>query len=206
MEVDVRLPDLPNPCISKCKVDTGAQGNVLPLRTFEKMFPNMMDGNTPRYGSLVKQAPFVKLQAYNGSEIVEVGKMQFGESSDWTVAEFFIAETPGPIIIGKKTSQILKIITINSMSEMTIRVIHNITQETVGIPDKESLLELYPDRFMGLGKFPGKYHIDMKPDAEPAIRPPRRYLIHLKGEIEAGITGMLEMDVLEPIPENESTE
>ena len=170
----------------------------------------MMDGNTPRYGSLVKQAPFVKLQAYNGSEIVQVGKIEmqlrFGESSDWTVTEFFIAETPGPIIMGKKTSQILRIITINSMSEMTIRVMHNITQETVGIPDKESLLELYPDRFMGLGKFPGKYHIDMKPDAEPVIRPPRRYPIHLKGEIEAEITGMLEMDVLEPIPENESTE
>ena len=82
-------------------------------------------------------------------------------------------ETPGPIIVGKKTSQILRIMTINSMSEMTTRVMNNITQDTVGIADQESLLELYPDRFMGLGKVPGKYHIDIKPGAEPVIRLPR---------------------------------
>ena len=75
MEV-VRLSDRPNPGILKCKADTLAQGNVLPLCIFKKIFPNMMDGNRPRYGSLVKQAPFVKLQAYNGTEVVQVGKIE----------------------------------------------------------------------------------------------------------------------------------
>ena len=58
---------------------------------------------------------------------------------------------------------------------------------------------------MGLGKFRGKYHIDMKPNAEPVILPPERYPIHVKGEIEVEITGMLVMNVLESIPENAST-
>ena len=52
------------------------------------------------------------------------------------------------------------------MSEITIRVMH-IKQETVVIQDQESLLELYADRFMDRGKFPGKYHINMKSDTEP---------------------------------------
>ena len=147
MEIDVKLPDLPNPCILKCKVDTGEQGNVLPLRTFKKMFANMMDRNTPVYGSLVQQAPFVKLQACNGSEILQVGKIgsSFDSASPVTgpFLSFSLRRLQGQFSFAKETSKILRIITINYIPDMTIRVMHNITQETVGIQDKESSLEFY---------------------------------------------------------------
>ena len=39
VHVDVRIPHLKLPAVLICKVDTGAQGNVLPLRSFKKIFP-----------------------------------------------------------------------------------------------------------------------------------------------------------------------
>jgi len=52
----------------KLKVDTGAQGNILTIRTFRRMFPEMLDSNDEPYiGSL--QAAERILTAYNGTHI-----------------------------------------------------------------------------------------------------------------------------------------
>ena len=42
-ELQIRLPDRPGTHILKAKVDTGAEGNTLPLWTFRRMFPDKID-------------------------------------------------------------------------------------------------------------------------------------------------------------------
>lgn len=208
--VNVRLPDNPDqPATMKCKIDTGAQGNVLPLRTFKKMCPSLVDGDgVPVVGGLVRRQPFTRLDAYNGTEIVQHGVVRLTiqcsqTHSDWITAEFYVAETPGPIIVGKTTSEQLRVITVN-IQELTLKVTQDMS--TSPIPDKKTLTSLYPGQFKGLGKFPGEYHIDIDPEAKPVVHAPRRYPIHLRSEIEEALDEMKRLDVIEPIPETESTQ
>ena len=52
--LNIELKDRPNiPATLKAKVDTGAQGNVLPLRTYKRMYPSYIaaDG-LPKRGTL----------------------------------------------------------------------------------------------------------------------------------------------------------
>ena len=42
-ELQIRLPDRPSTHTLKAKVDTGAEGNTLPLRNFRRMFPDTVD-------------------------------------------------------------------------------------------------------------------------------------------------------------------
>ena len=53
-----------------CKVDTGAVGNVMPLRVFQKLFPSWMDTNGKPTGL---QSTVTQLTAYNGSAIPQLG-------------------------------------------------------------------------------------------------------------------------------------
>ena len=39
---------------------------------------------------------------------------------------------------------------------------------------KEDLIKAYPDRFKGIGHFPGTYHITLHSDAKPIIHAPQK--------------------------------
>ena len=43
-ELQIRLPDRSGTHTLKAKVDTGAEGSTLPLRTFRRIFPDKVDG------------------------------------------------------------------------------------------------------------------------------------------------------------------
>ena len=93
----------------------------------------------------------------------------------------------------------------NAVHEVTLQVCE-VAQKHAPIPDIKTLQKLYPDRFEGIGSFPGRCHIDLKTDAEAVVCPPRKYPIHLKGEIQDELRKMEQLGVIEPIPENETTE
>ena len=52
------------------KDDTGAPGNVLPLRVFSSMFQEYIDNNIPKV-SVLEQCNKTKLTDYNGSIITQ---------------------------------------------------------------------------------------------------------------------------------------
>ena len=67
-ELQIRPPDRPGTHTLKAKVDTGAEGNTLPLRTFHRMFPDKVDDlGQPISGSTKTELTI--LTAYNGSSI-----------------------------------------------------------------------------------------------------------------------------------------
>ena len=208
VNVDTLIPGYNQVSKMKCKVDTGAQGNVLPMRTFKNMFPSLISPKGPVHGNILQKRPHVQLNAYNGTEINQHGsvnlKLRYGNDT-WHETEFFVADTPGSIILGKDASQLLNIITVNTVAELTLRV-SDIGTNAKPITDTSTLVNTYPDRFTGIGKFPGKFHIDVKPDVTPVVNAPRKYPIHLKDEIQAELDKMTKLGVIEPIPENESTE
>ena len=77
---------------------------------------------------------------------------------------------------------------------MTLRI----AEIKKSVPDTATLVSMYPYRFNSIGKFPGKFHIDVKPDIQPVINPPKKYPFHLKDKIQAELNKMTELDVIEP--------
>ena len=92
----------------RAKVDTGAQGNLLPIRTFNKMYP--LDSDRPHL-----QKNNTCLSVYDGSALQQYGKFELTISSgrNQTKATFYVVDTPGPILLGFPSSIALKLVTMH---------------------------------------------------------------------------------------------
>ena len=70
------------------------------------------------------------------------------------------------------------------------------------VKTKEQLKELYPELFIGIGRFPGKpYHIHTDPSVTPKQTPCRPIPVHLKETFKQEIDKMLKAGVMKPIHE-----
>ena len=70
-QIKVKLPNCDNPNVFlKAKVDTEAQGNILPLRIYRKMFPAHLDEDGLPKDTTPNQT---KLTVYNGTPVPQHG-------------------------------------------------------------------------------------------------------------------------------------
>jgi len=150
----------------RAKFDTGAQGNILPVRLYREMYPHQVDHN----GKLKPNALLssnVVLTAYGGSQIKHHGIVTipctYGRES--TLAPFYVTNIPGPAIIGLPTSTDLNLLQFNC----AIQTQHRHTsshgclkdktleqaKETTLIRDKQDLIAQYPECLMAAGSFKG---------------------------------------------------
>ncbi len=205
--LDVQPPGLKRDDYTlKLKIDTGASGNTLPLRTFHQM-----------YGTNQKQLPFlqpahnVKLTVYNGQEITCVGKLdmpcQF-RSSGWKVATFYVVDVPGPAVVGLPTSRELNLVTINTDA---IGITKGMPAKSILKPKTtlkgklhsiDDLRREYPNQFDQIGNFPGEAKLLLKDDAEPFIDAPRKCSIHLKDKLRAELQSLVEQGVIRKVEEH----
>ncbi|KAG1704766.1 hypothetical protein GQR58_003952 [Nymphon striatum] len=176
------------------KVDTGAQGNVLPLRTFVKMFPN----HTTPSGLPTNTTPSrVTLSAYNGTKIPQHGiiNLPCKNENEWIQTPFFVADTPGLVIFGLQTSAKLGLVVLNC----TIGA--SISPPASPVSTLSNLRVLYPDRFLGLGKFPGTHTLSLDKNVHPTQHRPRRAPVQLRDKIKAELDRMEKLDVIRPVTE-----
>lgn len=115
VSIQVSLPQSSNRKTTlKAKLDTGAQGNILPTRIYREMFPHQIDrGGKVKPNALSPSN--VVLTAYGGSRINHHGVVTIpcsygGENS---AASFFVTDTPGPAILGLPTSTDLNLLKFN---------------------------------------------------------------------------------------------
>ena len=185
------------PASLRVKVDTGAQGNILPLRIFRRMFPEKLAPNGyPAEGTTKKRQTI--LQAYNGTTIKQLGVVTLSckhKDTEWHSSDFFVTESEGPAILGLPSSRQLRLVTIHCMVQTatspTAQPIHNAMD----------LKRLYPDRFKGIGDFEGELHITLREDAQPVVQPPRKYPIQLLEEIRTELEKMEDLGVITSITE-----
>lgn len=113
-ELKIRLPNRPGTHLLKAKVDTGVEGNTLPLRTFRRMFPDKVDDlGQPIPGSTKKEHTI--LTAYNGSSIMQHGSIgiQCAHKDKWSTLKFFVVTTEGPTIIGLPSLRNLELVSLH---------------------------------------------------------------------------------------------
>ena len=192
-ELNIKLKGRPRKL--KAKVDTGAQGNILPLRIYKQMFPENFDGkDTPMESALTQKK--TRITAYNKTQIKHYGTCSFscryGENA--TTAEFYVTEGNGPAIIGLADSRKLKLV------ELNCNIVQTSTAKTT-VSGKEDLKQRFPDRFDGIGKFEGEYHIVVDPNVAPVVHSPRRCPLPIKSDIKKELDKMVEMNVIIPVTE-----
>ena len=178
----------------RVKVDTGAQGNTLPIRMYRQMFPNdLTPEGLPLPGDL-KQKDVV-LTAYNGTTIKQHGSVQlpcrYG-SSGWIPTKFFVVESEGPAIVGLPSSRKMRLVTLNCAIE---------TSNPTQVNTTEDLMKMYPEQFDRVGKFPGKYHIQLKDNVEPVIHAQRKFSIHLREQLKEQLQEMETKGIITKVQE-----
>lgn len=180
------------PATLKAKIDTGAQGNILPIRIFRKMYPDQIDvSGLPKKGALRPSVTVIK--AYGQSIIPNLGsfnlKCSYRQKN--VEAKFFVVNSDGPAILGLPTLLELGLVILNCETRHI----------DCSITDKEHLRTLYPDRFQGIGKFREKYHIVVDKDVPPVIHPVRRCPIGIRDDIKQELDEMEQLQVIERVTE-----
>ena len=170
------------------KIDTGAEANVLPLKTFKKL-PNAELKQVKKSNTI--------LRAYGGSRVQHMGKVDLRckINNQEQPCEFYITTGKGaPPILGLLSSEALGLVHRGASLE-------NITLSTINENPLEHLKEEFCDVFEGLGKFKGEepYHIELKPGVTPVIQPPRKVPFALHDKLKETLDQMEKDGVIKKV-------
>ena len=174
--LEITQPEKKRKINLQCKVDTGAQSNVLPVRLLRIIAPEKFDdeGN-PKPEALEKNKAV--LSAYGGSIVKQLGTInipcKYKEKKINCI--FYVTDTPGPAILGLKACTALKLISLHcslktnqldqaaptnsfvtpAQSSGTRKKRPNYIESQVPlnerppIRNKQELMEMYPECFNG---------------------------------------------------------
>ena len=112
--INIKLPNRNGIHKLRLKIDTGVQGNTLPVSTFCRMFPEKLDADG--FPNIKKQFINKNLIAYNSTPIKCFGNIKIPcqyNKSDWHVSTFHIVDEQGPAVLGLPSLEQLKLITLH---------------------------------------------------------------------------------------------
>ncbi len=210
----VEYPNSPVTGTLRIKVDTGAGGNTLPLRTYQQMF-----GSIPT-SQILTPEPSTTLTSYSGHRIKCLGSINLhirkANQAMHTTQKFYVIDVPGPAILGLPTCELLGVVQLNvdavkhiskqagTQPDLTTvkesaHHAHHVPPSGTKLNTVDDLKHWFPDCFDGIGCFVGEEQLHIKPDATPFIDPPRRCPIHLRDKIEGELQRMEDMGIIRPV-------
>ena len=144
----------------KCKIDSGAEVNVMPQRVFKHLFPDNKDSHG-KYITLQKSK--VSLSAYGGAKVKQFGCFTLlCTHNDITLnIEFHVTEDNGSTMLGLQSCISMRLISLNCENKSVCNNTSEVNRD--GNPSsggrsgnaKKGILEKYPKCFRGVGLFPG---------------------------------------------------
>ena len=181
------------------KVDTRAGGNILTLCVFRCLYPDQISpaGLPTGLGHVS-----TRLTTYNGSHIPLYGALRGpitwhpdcpGAWPQRVNLYWYVADTPGPTILGLPSSEKLAVVKMNcaimvrqpstcptpvSTTAATTKPA-TVPEAAKSIRSTDDLIKEFLDWFTGIGRFPGNYKIWLCYNAHPVIHAPRKCPIAL---------------------------
>ncbi|KAK0141090.1 hypothetical protein N1851_021892 [Merluccius polli] len=166
--------------VTKFKLDTGAQVNVIPLSLYHQLH------ETRR---LQLQPTTRMLTGYGGQQLAVKGMCKINSAykeRDMTL-DFYIVDTKAPPVLGLNACLDLDL----------IKLVLSVTAEV----DQKSILEKFSDVFQGIGLFPGECTIHLDPAATPVVCPPRRVPIALRSRLQKELQHMEDTRIIAKVTE-----
>ena len=161
-----------------CKLDTGAQANVMSLDVAKSLKQPARWTKTS-----------VRLKPYGTAHSlipVGVASLNVQHKSGSHKLEFYVIDIAAPTIIG-----------IRSCVELDLlRRVESVSSDDV--------MKQYSDLFSGLGKMPGKHHIVTDPTVRPVVQPPRRVSLSVQPKLKQTLDDLIRRGVL--VKRDEPTE
>ena len=171
------------------KVDMGAGGNVLPLCIFQCLYPNQVSPDTLPTGL---DHVSTRLTAYNRSHIPLYGALHgpitwqpgcSGTQPHKVNSYWYVADTPGPAILGLPSCKRLAVVKINCVITViqpdtkspnpappsmatTVKPATTYTAAK-SIKSTDDLIKEFPDQFTEIGRFSGEYTIQLHSGVHP---------------------------------------
>lgn len=155
------------------KLDTGADVNIIPQKLLSKI--NVLQSDL--------LSTSLKLQGYSGSNITVIGKcyLKIIHKNNLYILKFIIAQVNSPPILGREACEELGLIK---------RVM------SISNTSKNSILDEFPDLFVGIGCLPGEYKIQLNNNVKPVIHAPRRLPLALRDQIKSKLTEMVSQGII----------
>jgi len=195
VSLSVKLSSKPGTHRLLLKVDTGAQGNTLPLRLFQEMFPDQLQKDGRPVAKIRAAAQGIKLTAYNGTNIPCYGLITMPckhRDSQWENTPFYVVDVTGPAVLGLPSSEGLRVVTMHCSVKAAPPATINTAAE---------LKQAYPDQFDRIGQLPGPVRLVTSPDVPPHVDAPRKTPIALKDAIKAELDKMESDGVIRRVTE-----
>ena len=169
-----------------CKLDTGAEGNVMPFSTWRKINPRSR--KRPDGVRMI-----VRMIAYGGSVIRQIGTctLQVRYTGNEHSSVFYVTDTTGPALIGLPSCCELGLVKLQYAIGYTIP--HS-NQEM-----RNWILHEYGDVFKGIGRFSGEYHIEVDTSVPPVIHPPCRVPHALRKPLRQELNSLVEKGILRQV-------
>ena len=174
------------------KVNTGASGNIMPLCIFAKMFSRCIT----RDGKPTGLHPCdTRLTVYHRWNIPQFGALDTAikwtpkghQHSKHLQMRWYVADSPGPAMLGLHSSSKLGIVLLNCMVQLTSRYDPPSTPKkptiecakdrchlTSPLNSSKHLIKAYPNWFEGIGLFPGTDHITLHDDTKLVAHAPKK--------------------------------
>ena len=137
-----------------------------------------------------------RLFGYGGKPLKVEGKCSLACSYKGTQGQhyFYVVSTQAPPILGLSSCLSLNLI------QLVLSVEERQANDTVSQTPGDILTE-YKDVFEGLGSFPGVHKIQLKPEVNPVIHPPRKVPIALRDKLEKQLERMESLEVIAKVTE-----
>ena len=125
-------------------------------------------------------------------------------------------DTPGPAILGLPSCAKLGIVELNCavnlqkkklVQQKKLTTEHRSVKQNLQdlkpppLNTKEDLIKAYPDRFEGIGHFPGTYHITLCSDVKPVIHAPWKCPIAMQPLVWEKLDEFMEQGIIIPVEE-----
>ena len=209
------------------KVDSGSEGNLMPNKTYSELYPGHMGLDGKPLPEFITRSN-ATLTAYGGSIIGHVGKVTIPCSFKGRkfLADFYLSDAEGPMLLGLPLGEKLGIITINvnSVDNQTTETKNETHMKPIApirtnaayissdtpiehrppIRNKEELRTMYPECFTNgpENHFPNyQYHITLKPEATGKIHAPRRQPLELQEPIKKELERMVKRGAIAKVNE-----
>ena len=183
-KIPIKIPEVTGKCLLKVKLDTGANANALPLRTYRQMYGDQKPSN-------LLSPSTTRLTSYSGDTISSLGILEAqcqGESGNWFKTGFHVVDVPGPVLLGLPSCEQLGLVSINC-ERLEVDSIDKINSI-------EELKTQYPGQFDKIGQFKDPAKILIRDDAEPRIDRPRKHNINLLPKIKEELHRMESLDII----------
>ena len=197
------------------KIDTGTSGNVLSLHLFRHLYPDCIHKTDHPTGLNVSTT---RLTSYIGTWIPLFGSLhgpiiwQPGSPSAQPCqinSCWYVADTPGPAILELPSCERLEVVKMNCAVKVIQGTSHlpgpnpvpATPKRIVPIKSTEDFIRKFPDRFQGIGQFPGEYTIRLHDNAQPVIHAPRKCPISIHPKVKAEVDNMVNLGVITSVDE-----